>query len=123
MRKCTCGSMPPGRTTRPVASSVSSPSSGSLAIDARRPWRMPRLATIAPAGRTSVPPLIATSNAGGMLASTGTDRLERIGAAENLAEIDGAATIVVEAEHRPAEPLGERQRHQLERQRRHQRRQ
>src|SRR5712691_5126696 len=123
MRKCTCGSMPPGRMIRPVASRVSLPSSGSLAIEARRPWRMPRLATTALARRTSVPPLIARSNAGGMLASTGAHRLERVGAAEDLAEVDCAAPIVVEAEHGPAQPLGESQRHQLERQRRDQWRQ
>src|SRR5229473_4061331 len=116
MRKCTCGSMPPGRMIRPVASRVSSPSSGSLAIDARRPWRMPRLATTAPAGRTSVPPLIATSNAGGTPASIGAHGLERIGAAKDLAEIDREAPIVVEAEHGPSQTLGESQGHQLERQ-------
>src|SRR6266571_1655264 len=123
MRKWTCGSMPPGRTMRPVASRVSSPSSGSLAIEARRPSRIPRLATTAPAGRTSVPPLMATSNGAGMLASTGAHRLERIRAAEDLAEIDRAAPIVIEAEHGPAQTLGKSQRHQLQRQRRHQWRQ
>src|SRR6266540_3433719 len=118
MRKCTCGSMPPGRTMRPVASSVSSPSSGSLAIDARRPLRMPRLATTGPAGRTSVPPLIATSNAGGMLASFGAHRLERIGAAEDLPEVDSASPIIVKAKHGPPQTLGESEGHQLEWQRR-----
>src|SRR5438874_1649573 len=87
MRKWTCGSMPPGRTMRPVASRVLSPSSGSLAIEARRPSRMPRLPITAPAGRTSVPPLIATSNGAGMLASTGAHRLERIRAAGSGAEV------------------------------------
>src|SRR6476620_2207629 len=111
--------MPPGSTMRPVASKVSSPSSGSLAIDARRPRRMPRLATTGPAGRTTVPPLIATSNTGGMLASTGAHGLERVGAAEDLAEIDGAPSIVVEAEHRPSQTLSECQGHQLQRHGRH----
>src|SRR5258708_15739507 len=120
IRKWTGGSMPPGRTMRPLASRVSSPSSGSLAIEARRPSRMPILAATAPAGRTSVPPLIARSNAGGMLASTGADRLEWIGAAEDLAEIDCAAPIVVEAEHGPSQALRESQRRQLQPQRRHQ---
>src|SRR6266702_1605120 len=107
MRKWTCGSIAPGRTIWPLASSVSVASSGSLAIAAIRPRRTPRLPATGPPASTSVPLLIARSNVDGI--------------AKDLAEVDFAAAIVVEAQHGPAEALRKGERHQFERYGRYQR--
>src|SRR6266705_3373273 len=115
MRKWTCGSIAPGRTIWPLASSVSVASSGSFAIAAIRPRRTPRLPATGPPASTSVPLLIARSNVSGIVVSL------KDGAAEDLAEVDFAAAIVVEAQHGPAEALGEGERHQFERYGRYQR--
>src|SRR2546425_9124912 len=125
MRKWTCGSTPRGNRMRSVASNVSTALSGWLAMAAMQPSLTPRCACAGPAGRTTVPPLIARSNAASRVMLTGpsADGHDVVAAAEDLPEVDGSPAIVVEAEHRPAQALRETQRYQLERHCTHDRRQ